>query len=348
MRWLIIFCSLLCSTPVIAVAADASGQAELEALENPGYQPPPDWFKVSFLDIGEDVAEAAAGGKRVLLYFYQDGCPYCAKLLREGFGDPRISETARAGFEAIAINIWGDRDVTGLDGEETTEKAFARTLGVQYTPTLLLLNEQSQVVLRIDGLYPPHQLHQALRYVAGRQEQTGETFRDFYRSQQPRIAEGALHHEPGFLGTPIRLADRRRESWRPLVVFFEQPVCAGCDELHDDILRRPGIATSLSAFDAAIVDAWSEQPVQAPDGRELSARDWAAELGIRHTPSLVFFDAVGSEVFRTDGALKAFHIHGALDYVATRAYRHQPSFQRYLQERTAALAARGIPVELMD
>ena len=344
MRWLIVFCCLM-----LPLAADsAPEEAELPGLENPGYHPPPDWFKVSFLDIREDIAEAASGGKRVLLYFYQDGCPYCAKLLREGFGDPRIAETARAGFDAIAINIWGDRDVVGIDGEQTTEKDFARSLGVQYTPTLLLLDEDGRVVLRIDGLYPPHQLHQALRYVAERREQAGETFRDFYRRQKPRIAGGVLHQEPGFLGEPIRLAEQRRSAWRPLVVLFEQPVCTGCDELHDDILRRPGVATSLSAFDAVIIDAWSEQPVQTPDGRDLRAREWADELGIGYTPSLVFFDAAGTEVFRTDGALKAFHVHGALDYVATGAYRHQPSFQRFLQARTAALEARGINVELMD
>jgi thioredoxin-related protein len=62
----------------------------------------------------------------------------------------------------------------------------------------------------------------------------------------------------------------------------------------------------------------------------------------------VFFDAEGKEVFRTAGYLKAFHIHGALDYVATGTYRSQPNFQRYLEARRGALEARGFKVDLMD
>jgi thioredoxin-related protein len=71
-------------------------------------------------------------------------------------------------------------------------------------------------------------------------------------------------------------------------------------------------------------------------------------LGIEYTPSLVFFDAQGLEVFRTAGFLKAFHIHGALDYVATGAYLRQPNFQRYLEARRAALEARGFKIDLME
>jgi len=61
--------------PFAAVAAE---EGTLDGGVNPGYHPPPPWFKQSFLDIREDVDEAATAGKRLLLYFYQDGCPYCA------------------------------------------------------------------------------------------------------------------------------------------------------------------------------------------------------------------------------------------------------------------------------
>lgn len=329
-------------------AVSASEETNPNERRDLGYPAEPDWFKNSFLDVREDVAEAKADGKRVILYFYQDGCPYCAKLLRENFGDLDISATAREHFDIIAINLWGDREVTDFDGAATTEKAFAADLEVQYTPTILLLDEDAAVVLRIDGYFPPHQFHQGLRYVARKRERQGEAFRDFYRRQKVQPASGRLHREGGFLAQPLRLADNRAESARPLVVLFEQPVCAACDELHRDTLKRAPVAFSLSNFDAAIVDAWSDDPLQTPDGRELRARDWAAELGIEYTPSLVFFDGKGREVFRSEAYLKGFHIHGALDYVATGSYEHQPSFQRFLQARMDALHARGIDVDLMQ
>lgn len=333
----------------VAALAARTGPDELTAgLQNPGYQEKPAWFKESFLDIREDVAEASTAEKRVALYFYQDGCPYCAKLLHEGLGDEKIATIAKEKFDWIAINIWGDREVTGFSGAPTTEKQFAADLKVQFTPTLLLLDEAGEVVLRVNGYFPPHKLETALAYVGERREQMGETIADFFAARAPTEAKGELHHEGGFLEAPLRLADNRDTSLKPLVVMFEQATCKACDELHDDILRRPGVAASLSGFDAAIVDTFSTDPVQTPDGREIPARDWAAELGVEYTPSLVFFDAAGQEVFRTEGYLKSFHIHGALDYVATGAYVREPSFQRFLAERRSQLAERGLEVDLME
>jgi len=343
-RWPHLLLLLLGLPGLLAAAGEP---ALLTDLRNPGYHEKPEWFKQSFLDIAEDLSEAAAADKRLLLYFYQDGCPYCERLLRENLGDYAIAATARDHFDLIAINLWGDREVTALDGSATTEKGLAESLGVQYTPTMLLLDEAGQVVLRIDGYYPPHQFHAALRYVAQRREQE-QPFIDFYRQQALTAATGQLHQEPDFLPHPLRLADNRADSARPLVVMFEQPVCAACDELHQDILRREPLAYALSAFDGAVLDIGSTALVQTPDGRELPARDWALELGIHYTPSLVFFAADGQEVFRTEAYLKAFHVHGALDYVATGAYAWQPSFQRFLQARTASLYARGVQIDMME
>ena len=75
-------------SPGSVKAADPSGAELAPGMVNPGYHDKPDWFKNSFLDIREDVADAKAAGKRLVLYFYQDGCPYCKKLPR------RPSETS--------------------------------------------------------------------------------------------------------------------------------------------------------------------------------------------------------------------------------------------------------------
>jgi thioredoxin-related protein len=85
-----------------------------EGMVNPGYHEKPSWFKESFLDIREDIEEAAAENKRVLLYFYQDGCPYCGKLLRDNFADREIAAYSQQKFDVIAINMWGDREVVDV------------------------------------------------------------------------------------------------------------------------------------------------------------------------------------------------------------------------------------------
>ena len=111
----------------------------------------PRWFASSFLDLRDDVAEAARDGKRVMVYVGQDGCPYCTRLMAANFSRPSIVDKMRRHFVAIALNLWGDREVTWTDGRTMSEKDLARALGVQFTPTLLFLDERGKIVVRLDG-----------------------------------------------------------------------------------------------------------------------------------------------------------------------------------------------------
>ena len=62
----------------------------------------------------------------------------------------------------------------------------------------------------------------------------------------------------------------------------------------------------------------------------------------------MLFDASGREVLRLDAYLRAFHFASALDYVASGAYRTEPSFQRFVQARAERIRAAGVAVELWD
>ena len=74
-RYLIILLLQFCVFPVFAAETEAGASLGAKISEIPH------WFKESFLDFEEDVDEAAAAGKRVMIYFHQEGCPYCAKLV---------------------------------------------------------------------------------------------------------------------------------------------------------------------------------------------------------------------------------------------------------------------------
>ena len=108
---------LLC----VSLMAATEQQKLEEGMVNPGYVEKPSWFKLSLMELPDDVAEAAAADKRVILYFYQDGCPYCKKLLEDNFGNKEIAAKAKQNFDLIAINMWGDREVVDLNGNETIE-----------------------------------------------------------------------------------------------------------------------------------------------------------------------------------------------------------------------------------
>lgn len=348
MRFSVYLVNLLLLFPVALFAAEPANQALSAGMVNPGYHEKPEWFKESFLDIREDIAEAESAGKRVLLYFYQDGCPYCGKLLQDNFGDVKIADFTQQQFDVIAINMWGDREVTDLGGSQSTEKDFARSLKVQFTPTMVFLDEAGKVVLRVNGYFAPHRFMTALQYVAGKKESVISA-RDYFQQQQPQQATGRLHEETSTLAkTPDGYNLQRQAGAKPLLVIFGQKTCSACDELHQDILKRDEVIGSMQPFDIVVVDSWSADMLVTPGGQTLSAKDWAKSLGIHYNPSLVFFDANGKEVFRTEGYLRTFHVKGAMDYVASSAYLQEPEFQRYLQKVTEDLHKRGIKYNLMD
>ena len=333
--------TLLLLTPLSLWGAQ---EGALEAgLTNPGHVDKPHWFKSSFLDLREDVAEAADEGKRVMLYFYQDGCPYCEKLINTNFAQRDIEQKTRENFEVVAINMWGDTLVTDLAGNEVSEKQFSIGLKVQFTPTLLFLDEQGKLALRTNGYYPPHKFMTALDYVAEKHEGK-QRFADFLAMRNPQQASGKLHIAKNYLKPPYNL--QRRAGDKPLLILFEQHDCAACDEMHGDAFRRVETTRLLKQFDIVLLDIWSKQTLTTPDGRKLSTNRWAKELGIQYAPSLLFIDDKGTEVFRAEAYLRPFHTQSVLEYVASATYIKQPEFQRFVQDKADHMREQGIEVDL--
>ena len=284
----------------------------------------PPWFTESLLELREEVRDAGAQGRRVLLYFGQDGCPYCTALMQTNFSQRAIAEKTQRHFVAIALNLWGDREVAWTDGRRMSEKALARELRVQFTPTLLFLDQKGAVALRLNGYLPPHRFEAALDYAAGLAGK-GQRYEEYIRTAIKESASPALHDEAFFSAPPVVLSGAK-----PVMLLFETPYCAGCDELHRDALRRPEVRRLIDRFTVYRLTLSSPQ---------------ARELRIAYTPAVVLLDR-GKEVFRIDSYVRPFHLAGALDYVASGAYRKEPSFQRFLQARAERLRGRGTSVDL--
>lgn len=325
--------------------ASLSGGAALAQVPSPHAIDIPRWFAPTFLDFRDDVHDAAREGKRLLVYFGQDGCPYCAKLMTTNFSQRSIVDKTRAHFVAIALDIWGDREVKWIDGKPMSEKALARVLGVQFTPTILIFDESGKVVARLDGYYPPNQFEAVLDYAAGRMERT-RALADYLAAAAKEPASPTLHDQPFFMRSPYDL--RRKPGAKPLAVIFETVDCAPCDELHLEAFRRDAVKAQLARFDVARFALAAPTPLTTPGGRASTAHAWARELEVTYTPTVVFFDAAGAEVFRISAYLRPFHFASSFAYVADGGYLREPSFQRYLQARADEMRGRGERVELWN
>jgi thioredoxin-related protein len=324
-----------------AVALSLTGTAQAQQ-PSPHAIELPSWFVETFLDLREDVREATQGGKRLLIYFGQDGCPYCKLLMQTSFTDTRIVELASTRFLPVALNLWGDRELTWVDGRRLSEKQLGAMLKVQFTPTVLIFNEMAEVIVRLNGYQPPPRMEAALKYASQRIE-TKESLAEYLQRVPAEAASPSLHPEPFFMKPPYKL---NQSSGRPVLVLFERTNCSSCDELHQDGLRRKDVARLLGRFEIARFEPRDASALVTPQGQRTTVAAWAQDLKIAYAPTLVFFDTTGLEVFRAESYLRPFHLASVLEYVASGAYRTEPSFQRYVQARADRLRAGGEAVDL--
>lgn len=99
------------------------------------------WMRDTFRDLSEDLEEANAEGKRLLLLVEQRGCIYCDKMHKEVFSQAEVSDYIEENFFVVQINLYGDTEVTDFDGETASEKNMARRWGLMFTPTMMFLPE---------------------------------------------------------------------------------------------------------------------------------------------------------------------------------------------------------------
>src|SRR6056297_905102 len=127
-----------------AAAALTLGLAPLGAAEigDDGLHKP-DWLRLTFNDMAEDLDEARAEGKRLMLIFEQRGCIYCRKMHTEVFSQPEIQRLLREEYFVVQMNLFGDEEVVDLDGTAGAEKEMARRWGVVFTPTMIFLPEEA-------------------------------------------------------------------------------------------------------------------------------------------------------------------------------------------------------------
>ncbi len=179
----------------IALAGEGSGDSfsfDDTPLENVIVYPK--WFKQSFLALDEDLQEAIAKGKDgIIVYFGQQRCPYCKKLMDINFQQDEIVEYTRKHFDVIPIDIWSPEEVTTPDGRDMTERDYAVALNTNFTPSLVFYDKDARIALRLRGYYPPYQHQAALEYVAD-----GHYRKETFASYLER-GDKTLHFEPGDL-----------------------------------------------------------------------------------------------------------------------------------------------------
>jgi len=187
---------LLCVSAVLLTPR--SSPAAGEAVEGPNGLYVQDWFHESFLDMSDDLAEAAEQGKHLAILWEQRGCPYCREMHAVNFADEEIRSYIQENFTVVQLDMWGSRKVTDFDGEELEERDMARKWGVHFTPTIMFFSDDPAAVdgksardgevMRMPGYFKPFHFISMFEYVRGAHyENIG--FQKFIQARFDRLKE---------------------------------------------------------------------------------------------------------------------------------------------------------------
>ena len=311
----------------------------------------PVWFKDSFLDLEEDIAEATENNKRLVVYFWQPGCPYCDQLWSDNFEQQSVVDEFRNNFDIVALNMWGDREIVNVGGNEYSEKTFAEALGIKYTPTLLFFDENKKVIHQLNGYVPVDNFQRSMSFVSGKFEKE-TSFSEYSKkdsiSASKKVSKRGLNKQAFFIPASINLVKKENDllDKKYTLVFFEEEHCDNCDLLHQKTLKDPATLALAQQFNAVQLDRNSQIKVITPKGKETSADQWASALGIEYLPAMVFFDEEGSQVMRIDTQLRTFHVQSVFDYVLSGSYQKEANFQRYISARADEIRETGKDVDI--
>ena len=296
--------------------------------------------KLSFLNLKQDAAEAAAAGKTLMVMFEQEHCSYCIEMRRVNLTDPEAAGIIRKHFDLVALDILGDREMTTISGTSMAEKQYARAVKVQFTPMTVFFAPDGAEIFRMAGYYKPATFKAVLRYVAEKHYRH-ETFSEYQRRTAPDSSAESLQDEPFFVATndlkdALAKAARRGKG---LALLFERRRCPGCDELHGQTFKdRRLVDTLTGTFDVVRLDILGTRQMRHIDEAAIKESRIAEDMDIRYSPTIVFLDQRGGEIFRLDSYRKPEHFGTVLRYLSTGAYLRHSSFQDWL--RTEKLSAR--------
>lgn len=170
-------------------------------------------------------------------------------------------------------------------------------------------------------------------------------------AEPPRSDDG-LYTQPwfkanSFLDLSEDLAEAKAAGKR-YAILWEQRGCPYCREMHRVNFAIPEIVSYIRQnFEILQLNLWGDREVTDFDGQVLAEKRLARKQRVSFTPTIVFVDGKGAEVFRMPGYFKPFHFRGIFEYVRDEGYDKEP-FQSWLQAKADRMRAEGKDVIIWD
>jgi len=301
----------------------------------------PEWFKESFMDMSEDVEEAKEENKHVMLFMTLKFCPYCTKMLKNNFVEgAKLQPYIQENFDVIGIDIKGSKEIAVTEDLTLTEKEYAKHQNVQYTPTILFLNESNEVVVRVNGYRSSENFKYILDFVKNKE------YKNMTLTQYIEKVKNKTLYTLKDNSIFKKLVDLSKIDG-PLAVVFEDGSCTQCDYLHNTTLKNKDVLMEMDKFTVVRLDAGSKNKIVTPSGNTTTPNQWAKDLVLDYRPGILLFNNK-KEQARIDALLYSFHFKELFRFVSTKEYTNYKSFLDYLRVRQQKLLKDGIDIDISD
>jgi len=111
-----------------------------------------DFFDISSEDLQEDLADAKDDGKKgVMIFFGMASCPFCHKMKEKVLNQDEVIEFYKKNFFVIELDIDASMEMTDFQGEDTTQKEFAKSHRVRATPVIAFFDLEGKKVFKRTG-----------------------------------------------------------------------------------------------------------------------------------------------------------------------------------------------------
>jgi thioredoxin-related protein len=246
------------------------------------------FFAQSFGDLPDEIDEARQAGKLgLLLFFEQEGCPFCEYMMKNVLNQPAVQDWYRERFMSITVDLYGDIELRDVDGITLPSKVFAAHRRVRTTPTLSFIDLNGTEVYRHSRMVrTPEDFLLMGQYVADG-HYTDTIWKDYAARQ---AASSNVPHVLSFRDEGLAAA----ANGVILLLAVTRDGCPYCARLRRDVLL-PMIRSGDYSDRVVIREMMMEPDAPVVDftGRTSSTAQMATEYEVTITPTVLLLDGSG-------------------------------------------------------
>jgi len=117
------------------------------------------WVK---LEKAQQAAET--DGKNIMVFVEAEWCGFCRQMENNVFPQAEIQKIIDEKYHPVTIDL-DSRELVRFNGDEMTEREFARTMNVSVTPTFLFINPEGEVLAHQVGYNPADRFEALLLFI---------------------------------------------------------------------------------------------------------------------------------------------------------------------------------------